>query len=185
MLAALLPACLLLCSPRWITTGPGGHCFYFAKSISHPVWSWHSQEEVRSEPHSLSPILEFSSFLESLWWNQVSKEAENFCISSNFAIVTNVDYAELHGVVPPTPGVTGKMCTHDLVSVRTHDSTTWSNSLSNHLLDDDARQEKMHRHHLLKDWGGQTIGWAWQGELPCSGDLVKLRICNGGPGCLV
>ena len=105
------PVCLLLCSPRWITTGPGGHCFNFAKSISHPVWSWHSQEEVRSEPHSLSPILEFSSFLESLWWNQVSKEAEDFCISSDFAVIADIDYAELHGVVPPTPGVTGKMCT--------------------------------------------------------------------------
>ena len=77
------------------------------------------------------------------------------------------------------------MCAHDLVPVRTHDSTTWSNSLSNHLLDHDARQEKMHRHHLLKDWGGQTIGWPWQGELPGGGDLVKLRICNGRPGWLV
>ena len=33
------------------------------------------------------------------------------------------------------------MCAHDFVSM-------WSNhSLSNHLLDEDARQEKMHRHH--------------------------------------
>ena len=36
------PINLLLSSPRRISTGPGGHSLHFAKSISHPIWSWDS-----------------------------------------------------------------------------------------------------------------------------------------------
>jgi hypothetical protein len=52
---------------------------------------WNSEEKVGGESHSLSPILEFSSFLENLWWNQVSKEAKHFSISSNFGVIADID----------------------------------------------------------------------------------------------
>ena len=85
------PVCLLLCPSRWISTGPGGHCFHFAKSISHTILGWDSEEKVGGQSHSLSPKLEVSSCLEHLRWNQVPEEAQHFSISSNIAVIAEID----------------------------------------------------------------------------------------------
>ena len=89
------PVCLLLHSARRVATDPGGHCFYFAKLISYPVWGRDSEEEVRGEPHPLPSILELSSFLHQLGRDQVSEEAKDLRISSYLAVPANIDDTEL------------------------------------------------------------------------------------------
>ena len=43
--------------------------------------------------------------MENLWWNQVPEEAEDFCISSDFAVIADIDYAESEALT--TYGIIG------------------------------------------------------------------------------
>ena len=55
---------LLFRSPRRITRDPGGHHFYFAKSVPHSVRSWDSEQEIWSQADPLAAELEITPLLK-------------------------------------------------------------------------------------------------------------------------
>ena len=134
-----------------VAADPGGHNLDFAKSVPYSVRRWNSEKEVWSEPYPLTAVLQFSSCLHHVRWQQVTKPPENFSLCPHLALIANIHNTEFDVVVPPAPRVARELGTHELIAKVTGHCSSCSDPLSNHLLAGQAWQEKVECHYLPED----------------------------------
>ena len=60
-----------------VAADPGGHNLDFAKPVPHTIWSWDSEEQIGSEANPLAAVMQFSSLVKEMGWQQVPKLPKN------------------------------------------------------------------------------------------------------------